>query len=102
MKKLIREKFNKELSIKTISYWCKKLGIKKKGRPSNIKKDEKKVKKFKDKGIEEIVKENPDARIMFYDESRFGLITEVGRRWTIKGVKPIIPYQQKYEYFYLY
>jgi len=27
----IREEFNKELSIKTISYWCKKLGIKKKG-----------------------------------------------------------------------
>jgi transposase len=39
---------------------------------------------------------------MFYDESRFGLITDVGRRWTIKGVKPVIPYQQKYEYFYLY
>jgi len=39
---------------------------------------------------------------MFYDESRFGLITDIGRRWTIKGIKPIIPYQQKYEYFYLY
>ena len=39
---------------------------------------------------------------MFYDESRFGLITDIGRKWTIKGVKPIIPYQQKYEYFYLY
>jgi len=31
IKKWIREEFNKELSIKTISYWCKKLGIKKKG-----------------------------------------------------------------------
>jgi len=39
---------------------------------------------------------------MFYDESRFGLITDIGRKWTIRGVKPIIPYQQKYEYFYLY
>jgi len=27
----IKEEFNKELSIKTISHWCKKLGIKKKG-----------------------------------------------------------------------
>ena len=26
----IKKEFNKELSIKTISYWCKKLGIKKK------------------------------------------------------------------------
>jgi len=39
---------------------------------------------------------------MFYDESRFGLITDIGRKWTIRGVKPIIPFQQKYEYFYLY
>ena len=39
---------------------------------------------------------------MFYDESRFGLITNIGRKWTIKGIKPIIPYQQKYKYFYLY
>jgi hypothetical protein len=30
MQEWIREEFNKELSIKTISYWCKKLGIKKK------------------------------------------------------------------------
>ena len=39
---------------------------------------------------------------MFYDESRFGLITDIGRKWTIKGIKPIISYQQKYEYIYLY
>ena len=60
------------------------------------------MRKIKNKRIEEIVKENPKARIMFYDESRFGLMTDIRRRWTIKGVKPIIPYQQKYEYFYLY
>jgi len=39
---------------------------------------------------------------MFYDESRFGLITDIGRKWTAKGIKPIIPSQQKYKYFYLY
>ena len=68
----------------------------------NIKKDENTVKEFKEKRIKEIVKNTKNVRIMFYDESRFGLITDIGRRWTIKGVKPIIPYQQKYEYFYLY
>ena len=31
MRKWIKKEFNKELSIKTISYWCKKLSIKKKG-----------------------------------------------------------------------
>ena len=31
MQEWIKKEYNKELSIKTISYWCKKLGIKKKG-----------------------------------------------------------------------
>jgi transposase len=31
MQEWIKEEFNKELPVKTISYWCKKLGIKKKG-----------------------------------------------------------------------
>jgi len=31
MQEWIKEEFNKELSTKTISYWCQKLGIKKKG-----------------------------------------------------------------------
>ena len=31
MQEWIKRELNKELSIKTISYWCKKLGIKKKG-----------------------------------------------------------------------
>ena len=31
MQEWIKRELNKELSIKTISYWCKKLGIRKKG-----------------------------------------------------------------------
>lgn len=40
--------------------------------------------------------------IYFQDESRFGLLTTTGRRLTIKGVKPICPYQHKFEYTYLF
>lgn len=36
------------------------------------------------------------------DESRFGLITVQRRRITLKGVKPIGRFQQKFESFYLY
>ena len=68
MQEWIKKEFNKELSIKTISYWCKKLGIKKKGRPSNIKKDEKKVKEFKEKKIKEIVKNNNTISEKFKEE----------------------------------
>ena len=38
MQEWIKEEFNKELSIKTISYWCKKLGIKKKRQTFKYKK----------------------------------------------------------------
>ena len=36
------------------------------------------------------------------DESRFGLMTLTGRRLTIKGVKPICPYQHKFVNTYLF
>jgi len=39
IQKWIREELKKELSIKTISYWCKKLGIKKKGQTFKYKQE---------------------------------------------------------------
>jgi transposase len=36
------------------------------------------------------------------DESRFGLFTRNGRALTAKGVKPICPYQHKFDNTYLY
>jgi transposase len=41
-------------------------------------------------------------RLFSQDESRFGLITVQRRRITLKGVKPIGVFQQKFESFYLY
>lgn len=42
------------------------------------------------------------VRVFSQDESRFGLITVQRRRITLKGVKPIGPFQQKFESFYVY
>jgi len=36
------------------------------------------------------------------DESRFGLFTRNGKGLTAKGVKPVCPYQHKFEYTYLF
>ena len=41
-------------------------------------------------------------RLFSQDESRFGLITVQRRRITLRGVKPIGTFQQKFESFYLY
>lgn len=40
--------------------------------------------------------------LYFQDESRFGLMTHVGRCLTAKGVKPIVKYQHAFKNTYLY
>ena len=40
--------------------------------------------------------------LYFEDESRFGLFTRNGRALTAKGIKPICPYQHKFDNTYLY
>ncbi len=40
--------------------------------------------------------------VYFQDESRFGLLTVQRRILTIKGVKPLMPYQHKFKNFYLF
>jgi len=41
-------------------------------------------------------------KLFFEDESRFGLMTQIGRRWARKGCRPDIPYRQTREYLALY
>lgn len=40
--------------------------------------------------------------LYFQDESRFGLMTHIGRCLTAKGVKPIVKYQHAFKNTYLY
>ena len=40
--------------------------------------------------------------LYFQDESRFGLMTHLGKCLTAKGVKPIVNYQHKFKTTYLY
>jgi transposase len=53
--------------------------------------------------IKNIVKSKYDSINLYcQDESRFGLFTRNGRALTVKGVKPICPYQHKFDNTYLY
>ena len=42
------------------------------------------------------------VNLYFQDESRFGLMTHVGRCLTAKGVKPVVKYQHAFKNTYLY
>ena len=62
------------------------------------------LKTLQDK-IKHIVKMNnmfESVNLYFQDESRFGLKTHTGRCITIKGVKPIVKYQQRFKNTYLW
>ncbi len=44
----------------------------------------------------------PSVNLYFQDESRFGLMSHIGRCITAKGVRPIISYQHRFSTPYLY
>ena len=48
------------------------------------------------------MKNSPDAIVYFFDEGRFGLQPNLGRRWARKGVRPIATVKTGYENFYVY
>jgi len=45
---------------------------------------------------------NRELKVFFQDESRFGLITDLGRKITLKGVKPVGLNQFTFKYSYYY
>ncbi len=41
-------------------------------------------------------------KVWFMDEARFGLHTELRRVWTLRGLRPVVTRQIKYQWDYLY
>jgi hypothetical protein len=41
-------------------------------------------------------------KIWFADESRYGLLPNLRRVWTLRGLRPHKPWQSKYEFSYCY
>ncbi len=89
---------------KTVRYY---LGAKLKApRPSHIRKDEEEVRGFRESLPEKIseIKKNTELPVKFfsYDETRLGLITPLGKRITLPGVRPVGQIQITYENYYIY
>ena len=85
-----------------------KLGARLKvGRRSHVKKDPVATEAFKTGGLEAklaalALPPRTPVRVWVLDEARFGLHTEHRRRWGLRGVRVIVPHQQKYEWDYTY
>lgn len=77
----------------------------KSGRAYNPKADKHRQTQFKKEGIVQGLKEidNGAIKIVFCDEMRYGLISNLRRAWTKRGKqRPQIPCGMKYEFGYLY
>ena len=91
----------------TVWNWLKKLqGVLRVPRPSHSKKDPDAAEAFKSSVAEKLealeIKTGRQVKVWFMDEARFGLHTDLRRVWTIKGVRPIVTRQIKYQWDYLY
>jgi transposase len=87
--------------------WLKKLnGVLRVPRPSHSKKNPEAAEAFKNELCGKLealeIQEGSRVKVWFMDEARFGLHTELRRVWTLRGLRPVVTRQIKYEWDYLY
>jgi transposase len=91
----------------TVWVWLKKFkGVLLVPRPSHSKKDPAASVLFREelgKRLEDLkIPAGSKVKIWVMDEARFGLHTEMRRLWGVKGQRPVVNRQIKYEWDYLY
>jgi len=103
----LRSQHRVKLGLKGVYYWLGKLGgVLKVPRKAHAKQDAAKAAEFQQKLCDKLKNLNvaggKPVRIWVADEHRYGLIPVVRKCWTLRGERPIVPYQTKYEWGYLY
>jgi transposase len=103
----LEEKHGITRPYKTVWRWLKKAGgVLLVPRPSHSKKDPAAADEFRQglAGYLENLKipEGSRVKLWMMDEARFGLHTEMRRLWALKGKRPVVTRQIKYEWDYLY
>jgi transposase len=103
----LRQKHGVEASESSMYRYLKKAGGKLKvPRPKHAQTDEKASKTFKQQfyGKLEDLSIPPQRRVRLWvaDEMRYGLRGFVRRVWGLKGIRPVVPMQQKYQWGYVY
>lgn len=96
-----------KLSLKGVYYWLGKLGgVLKVPRKTHAKKDAAAAESFKEELADRLkalnIPEGKPVRVWMEDEHRYGLISVLRKVWTLRGCKPVSPYQTRYQWGYLY
>lgn len=96
-----------ERPYQTVWRWLKKAGgVLRMPRPSHSKKKPAAAEEFKSELAAKLealaIPAGSRVKIWFMDEARFGLHTALRRVWTLRGLRPVVTRQIKYEWEYLY
>jgi len=103
----LRERHAVGLKLSGVYYWLGKSGgVLKVPRKTHAQKDAAAVEEFQRTLCERLASLNVaggrPVRLWVADEHRYGLIPVVRKCWTLRGVRPTVPYRTKYEWGYLY
>lgn len=103
----LRERHRIGLKLPGVYYWLGKLGgVLKVPRKTHAQKDAAATQAFQQTLCERLASLNVvggrPVRLWVADEHRYGLIPVVRRCWTLRGLRPTVPYQTKYQWGYLY
>ena len=75
-------------------------------RPVHVKKDPQKAEAFKEELAAKLdaleIDPAQSVRLWVVDEMRIGLVSQPRRVWGLRGVRPTVPVQQRYEWLYVY
>jgi transposase len=101
------ERHQIRLKLSGVYYWLGKLGgVLKVPRKTHAQKDAAAAEQFQHTLGEQLANLNVAGgravRLWVADEHRYGLIPVVRKCWTLRGVRPTVPYRTRYEWGYLY
>jgi transposase len=103
----LAQRHRHKLQLSGVYYWLGKLGgVLKVPRKTHADKDAAAASEFQQTLCAKLKSLNvaggKRVRVWVADEHRYGLIPVVRRCWTLRGLRPTVPYQTKYEWGYLY
>ena len=103
----LSEEHGQEHSYWKVWSWLKKLGgVLLVPRPSHLKKDPEAAGAFREGLAQKLcdldIPAGSRVKLWMMDEARFGLHTELRKLWALKGQRPVVSKQIKYEWDYLF
>ena len=103
----LEKHFRRSFKYKTVWTWTKKCaGVLRIPRPVHEKRNPSQGESFKRTFLGTLLKQpltgNKPVKIWFADESRYGLLPNLRRVWTKKGVRPLKKWKSEYKWSYCY